>query len=111
MQTRREAVAAGRRRSADLSIVVDARALHVSGLGRYLREILGALFADPRFGRITLLGFPDELRDYCASRVDQARVQIHEYSHPFYSPRVQFAWMGLRARGLVSADVAFFPHY
>jgi glycosyltransferase involved in cell wall biosynthesis len=43
--------------------------------------------------------------------VDEGRVHIHDYPHPFYSPRVQLAWMGLRARGLVAADVAFFPHY
>src|SRR5215208_4093023 len=106
MQNRRDPAAPRSAGGSDLSIVVDARALHVSGLGRYLREILGALFADSRFGRITLLGFPDELREYCASRVDEGRVQIHDYPHPFYSPRVQLAWMGLRARGLVTADVA-----
>ena len=111
MRNRRDQEAPRSAGGSDLSIVVDARALHVSGLGRYLREILAALFADSRFGRITLLGHPDELRDYCASSVEPGRVSIYEYAHPFYSPRVQLAWLALRARGRVAADVAFFPHY
>ena len=91
--------------------MVDARALHVSGLGRYLREILAALFADSRFGRITLLGRPRELRDHCDSAMDSGRVRIYPYAHPFYSPRAQIAWLALASRGRVAADVAFFPHY
>src|SRR5215218_7024895 len=111
MQNRRDPAAPRSAGGSDLSIVVDARALHVSGLGRYLREILAALFADSRFGRITLLGYPDELRDYCADRVEPGRVRIYDYAHSFYSPRVQLAWLALRARGRVAADVVFFPHY
>jgi glycosyltransferase involved in cell wall biosynthesis len=111
MRNRRDPAPPRSGEGSNLSIVVDARALHVSGLGRYLREILAALFADSRFGRITLLGPSDELRDYCTGRVEPARVRIHDYAHPFYSPRTQLAWLALRARGHVAADVAFFPHY
>jgi glycosyltransferase involved in cell wall biosynthesis len=111
MQNRRDPATPRSAGASDLSIVVDARALHVSGLGRYLREILAALFADSRFGRITLLGYPDELRDHCASSVEPGRVRFYEYAHPFYSPRVPLAWLALRARGRVAADVAFFPHF
>jgi hypothetical protein len=42
--------------SPPLSLLVDARALEVSGLGRYLREILGRILDDSRFAPVTLAG-------------------------------------------------------
>jgi glycosyltransferase involved in cell wall biosynthesis len=96
---------------ASTSVLVDARALQVSGIGRYLREILAAISADPRFARIVLLGHPEELHAYAAESPDPARFDIRSYPYGFYSPRAQLAWLRLRAAGAVKADVAFFPHF
>ena len=94
------------------SVLVDARALYVSGIGRYLREILRGVLTDQRFVRITLLGEPAALWEFAAEEGDAAdRINILPYPEHLYSPRTQFAWLWLRARGLTDADVAFFPHY
>jgi glycosyltransferase involved in cell wall biosynthesis len=92
-------------------VAVDARSLEASGIGRYLRQVLEALFNDPHFGTVHLLGNPGALTDFCAGRVDPARVRVHSYPYGFYSSRAQLAWFQLRARGIVDADVHFFPHY
>lgn len=94
-----------------MSILVDARGLLASGIGRYLREVLAGVFADPRFARIRLLGAPEPLRDFCAGQPDPERASIHAYPHGFYSPAAQAAWLRVRATGQARADVAFFPHY
>lgn len=90
---------------------MDARALRVSGIGRYLREILGALFTDPRFTRIKLLGVPQDLEEFRGSVAHGEKAVICAYPYGFYSPYAQAAWLGLCATGATEADVAFFPHY
>jgi len=94
-----------------VSVLVDARALQVSGIGRFLRESLSALAADPRFARIDLLGRPHELREFVSQSADATRFTVHAYDFPFYSPRAQLAWLRLRANGTARADVGFFPHF
>ncbi|HEV2146523.1 MAG TPA: glycosyltransferase family 1 protein [Longimicrobiaceae bacterium] len=93
------------------SIVVDARGVFTSGIGRYLREVLQVLFADPRFGRIRLLGAPEPLHDFCATVPGREKADVRPYPYGFYSPAAQAAWLRLRASGVASGDVAFFPHY
>ena len=93
------------------SVLVDARALYSSGIGRYLREILGELLADPRFERITILGSREELSLFLDQHKAPGRAHIVDYPPLFYSPRVQLTWLLLRARGAIRSDVAFFPHY
>lgn len=95
----------------EASIVVDARGLRASGIGRYIREVLTALLADPRFGRVKLLGEVDAVRGFCAPLDGGEKVEAHPYPYGFYSPRAQLAWPALRLRGAAQADVAFFPHY
>lgn len=92
------------------SVLVDARALHASGIGRYLREILSALLRDPRSGCVTLLGEPESLIAFARQHAS-ANIRIISYPPEFYSPRVQLAWLGLLMRARARADVAFFPHY
>jgi glycosyltransferase involved in cell wall biosynthesis len=91
--------------------VVDARALHASGIGRYLREILARLLTDERFGRVTLLGEPGALGRFAREHGAADRVAVHAYPGGFYSPRTQLAWATTTARLASRADVCFFPHY
>ena len=92
-------------------MVADARGLRVSGIGRYLREILQVLFLDTRISRVRLLGEPGALRDFCGSTAGGEKGEVVPYPYGFYSPRAQAAWLGLRTSGAARADVAFYPHY
>jgi glycosyltransferase involved in cell wall biosynthesis len=93
------------------SLVVDARGLLLSGIGRYLREVVGGLLADPRFGRVLLLGRSGELREYLAGREGAEKARVVPFEHHFYSAAAQVHWAALRAGGALRADGAFFPHY
>jgi glycosyltransferase involved in cell wall biosynthesis len=101
----------GRAAGGGLSVLVDARGLRSSGIGRYLREVLAHLFHDARFGRWTMLGGLDEVRTFAAEHGAADRVQAVSFPHPFYSPAAQVHWLALAARGALRADAAFFPHY
>lgn len=87
------------------SLLVDARGIAHSGLGRYLREVLARVSADPRFARITTLGSPDEVRRFAPAG------EVLPFPHAFYSPWGQARWLALAARGRLRHDVAFFAHY
>ncbi len=92
-------------------VLVDARGLLTSGIGRYLREVVAAILADPRVSGVKLLGEPAPLRDFARSAAGGEKAVVVPYDHGFYSPAAQAAWLALRARGIADADVAFFPHY
>ncbi len=97
-------------RTAPGTLAVDARALHASGIGRYLRELLSAWLAEPPFESLTLLGDRDELAAWLPSGA--RGVSIVPHSGGFYGPGAQRSW--LRARGdaaVRDARVAFFPHW
>ncbi|CAN5267449.1 glycosyltransferase family 1 protein [soil metagenome] len=93
------------------SVLVDARGLYTSGIGRYLREILARLLSDERFSRITLLGEPEQLHGFLAPHGEAERLRVLPFPSGFYRPAAQLAWLRLRASGAIGADVAFFPHY
>lgn len=93
------------------TVIVDARALYSSGIGRYLRECLETMLLDERFGRIVLLGDPAEIRGFIATRSARVETRILSLPGGFYSPLMQTAWVKLRLQGAVRGDVAFFPHY
>jgi glycosyltransferase involved in cell wall biosynthesis len=94
-----------------VSLLADARGLHQSGIGRYLRAILQHLFSDPRFARITLLGDPTDIDDFAAPQVASGRVRVIPFAHDYYSVAAQTHWWRLRASGRLRVDVSFFPHY
>ena len=93
------------------SLLVDARALGASGIGRYLSEILARLLANPPFGRIALLGSAPQLEAFVESHPSPARVEVMLHAGRTYSMRSQMSWARLRLAGKASADVAFFPHW
>jgi len=92
-----------------VSIGVDARALHSTGVGRYLREVLAGLFLDPRFGRVVLLGDPEPLAAFAAEHGVAGRVTIHPFPRGWRARRAQLGWAALAGRGHTRADVWFFP--
>lgn len=92
-----------------VSLGVDARALHSTGVGRYIREVLAAIFADPRFGQVVLLGDPEPLADFVAEHGASRRVAVHPLLRQWRAARAQIAWLELAARGHTGADVWFFP--
>ncbi|HEY0150735.1 MAG TPA: glycosyltransferase family 1 protein [Longimicrobium sp.] len=93
------------------SLLVDARGLHLSGIGRYTREVLARVLRDPRFGRVSLLGRPDELHGFLEGLGEAGRAEVVPFAHHYYSPAAQLQWMALGARGALAADAGFFPHY
>lgn len=84
---------------------MDGRGIAHSGLGRYLREVLARVSADPRFGRVAVMGRPDEVRRFAPG------TEVLPFAHAFYSPGAQAHWLALAARGALRHDVGFFPHY
>jgi glycosyltransferase involved in cell wall biosynthesis len=90
---------------------VDARGLYLSGIGRYTREVLARVLRDPRFGRVALLGRPDEVRGFLDGAGQAGRAEVVAFAHHYYSPAAQLHWLSLGARGALAADAGFFPHY
>jgi glycosyltransferase involved in cell wall biosynthesis len=101
----------GGTRRAGCVLLVDARGLMRSGIGRYLREILSGLFVDPRFSRFVLLGDPTEAGEFLAEHPAAPPATVVRFPYGFYSAAAQAHWAALHARGALRADVAFFPHY
>jgi glycosyltransferase involved in cell wall biosynthesis len=93
------------------SVLVDARGIDASGIGRYLREVLATLLRDSRFGRVALLGSSRRLSAFVAECDAEVAVDLIEYDYPYYSPAAQLSWLRLVASGNVATDAAFFPHY
>ena len=94
-----------------VSLVVDARSIRQSGIGRYLRAVLTHVLEDERFGAIALLGDPDQLDEHVGPARASGRVRFVPFAHGFYSPGAQLDWWRLRSRGALRCDVMFFPHY
>lgn len=92
-------------------MVVDARPLYASGLGRYIRSILSRLLLDGRFESFTLLGDTEQIQQFARENFASDRIQAIDYPIAYYSPRIQLAWLRLRARRRIEGDVVFLPHY
>ncbi len=99
------------RESTSSSLLVDARALHLGGIGRYLREVLAHVLAAPCFEHVTLLGSLPQLRSFTSLHPSPARVEIAAHPGRPYSLRSQASWARLRAAGRAAPRVAFFPHW
>lgn len=96
-------------RGGGFRIVVDARAMGGSGIGRYLEDVLDVLLRDPRFGHVQLLGDTAKLRNL---RIEGGpRVAVAEFPTRFYRAGFQARWGRARLSGDLGADVYFFPHY
>lgn len=93
------------------TLVVDARGLWLSGIGRFLREVLRGVFAEARFGRVTLLGRPEQLHAFVREHGAEGVARVVPFPYHFYSAPAQLHWLALHARGALAGDVAFFPHY
>lgn len=103
--------AADARRVEPRSLLVDARGLYLSGIGRYTREVLARVLRDPRFGRVALLGRPHEVRGFLEEVGEARGARVVPFAHHYYSPAAQLQWLSLGARGALAADAGFFPHY
>ena len=105
--------AAAEPRTESGALVVDARALHASGIGRYLRELLGCWLREPPFSRLVLLGEPPELPAWLeAQPVDAGLVTVVAHRGGFYTPAAQRSWLRVRRDGAVAhAAATFFPHW
>ncbi len=93
------------------SLVVDARALLLGGLGRYLREVLGHLLSAPVADRMVLLGQEPALRDFLRGRAAAAPVEVVPHGGKLYSLRSQGSWIRRRLSGRVPGGLAFLPHW
>jgi glycosyltransferase involved in cell wall biosynthesis len=93
------------------TVLVDARGLQLSGIGRYLREVLTGLLADDRFGRFRLLGEPGQIRAFADDVHAADRIEVIPAGCRYYAPGVHARMAGLALTGRLRADVAFFPHY
>ncbi|HET7321748.1 MAG TPA: glycosyltransferase family 1 protein [Longimicrobiaceae bacterium] len=93
------------------TLLIDARGLHISGIGRYLRAVLTGLCADPRFERLLLLGEEAEVSDFARGTEGGGKIEILPFPYGFYSAAAQLRWWMLRMGGRIAADAVFIPHY
>jgi glycosyltransferase involved in cell wall biosynthesis len=93
------------------ALVVDARAVRESGIGRYLRELVAAWRREPPFERLVLLGDPAKL-EALAAPGGAAGVQIVAHRGDQYSAASQRSWLDVRRDARVrDARACFFPHW
>ncbi len=93
------------------TLAIDARGLHASGIGRYLRELLAHWLADPPFSTLRLLGDPGVLESFVAGRPSSGTVDIVPYRGGFYSARSQLDWLRRVPSRLGDGGATFFPHW
>lgn len=90
------------------ALAVDARALHGSGIGRYLRELLPRVAAAGAFERVFLLGDDSELLPFVADAgITTTSVRL---AGGRYSVRSQLAWAGA-VRQVPRGATFWFPHW
>ena len=91
------------------SLVVDARVLYGSGIGRYVRELLPRIVQSGAFDAVQLVGDPAELTPFVAEYVHGAA--ILPLPHGRYHWRAQVGWMALRRQLPAGRRVIWFPHF
>jgi len=91
------------------TLIVDARELWKSGLGRYTREITVRLVRRAAFGEVVLAGNVVELETWIA-RECLTGVRVVEVKGGRYSLASQMGWTRL-ARTLPRDSVVWFPHW
>ena len=66
------------------TLAIDARAVHASGIGRYLRELLDHWLREPPFERLVLLGDPTALAPW-RDAPGAPRVDVVPHQGGFYA--------------------------
>ena len=94
-----------------LRVAVDARMLHATGIGRYLRELLASWRRAGTFAEVVLLGDPGELAAFIASDPSATPTRVVPHAGRPYSAAVQRSWLGAPRRAAAACDVSFFPHW
>ena len=92
------------------ALVIDARALWGSGIGRYTREVVVRLVRRGQFRDVVLAGDPAELQAFADREGISARVRIVALSGGRYAFAAQRDWPRL-ARSLPTDSVIWFPHW
>ena len=92
------------------AIVVDARALWRSGIGRHVREITIRLVRRGAFSEVVLAGDPEELRSWCEAEGLTAAVRILPLAGGRYSLASQVSWIQV-AGSLPPNAITWFPHW
>lgn len=93
------------------ALAVDARGLHASGIGRYLRELLAQWLVEPPFETLRLLGERAAIRAFLAERRPVPAIEVVSFGGDFYSARSQLDWLRGARRSVVDARATFFPHW
>ncbi len=91
-------------------LVVDARVLWGSGIGRHVREVTARIVAAGEFAELVLAGDPQELAAWCATLSSATPTRIIALSGGRYSVAAQLKWPQL-ARSLPERSVVWFPHW
>lgn len=91
------------------SLVVDARVLYGSGIGRYVRELVPRIAQRGAFDSILLAGNSAELEPFISAQVHGATALPHPYGR--YDWRAQTGWSDLRRRLPSGRRVFWFPHF
>lgn len=96
-----------------MRVFVDCRMLNMSGIGRYLRDILAALAELGAGLRFVLAGHPQQIERFLQDRpsLTAGVVRVVPFRAPIYGVKEQAAGSVLLARLNREADVFFFPHY
>jgi glycosyltransferase involved in cell wall biosynthesis len=90
-------------------LVVDARVLYGSGIGRYVRELVPRIMRTGRFDALTLVGDPQELAPWCAAEGLGADIVALPYGR--YAWQVQTAWPSVDRALPKGPRVVWFPHF
>ncbi len=91
-------------------LVVDARVLWGSGIGRHVREVTSRIVATGEFAEVVLAGDPRELGPWCATLSAATPTRILALVGGRYAASAQRAWPRLAAK-LPQRSVVWFPHW
>jgi len=86
-------------------VVIDARMAHHTGIGRYIRGLIGGLDEIGASAQVTLLG-PAAESDWAPASISRI-----DYDPPIYSVAEQFAGLRLCRDSRLSGQLFHFPHY
>lgn len=91
------------------ALIVDARVLYGSGIGRYVRELVPRIAQGGAFDTVHLAGDPAELAPFIRARVHGAEILPLPYGR--YHWRAQVGWMAMRHQLPAGKRVIWFPHF